>query len=97
MTGKEKCQLFKQIRARIARENCIEGFEYKACPSEGDCLGVCPACDKETADLQKILDEKGVDITVPSDLVIPKELQDMKINPIKENCVELRGKIPRSP
>ena len=106
MTGKEKCILMKRIRARIAEENGIEGFEFKECPSKGECLGTCPACDKETEDLQKALEEKGVSVVVPkvSDAVefvgtvstdLPSDIKNnndiaIKINP---DPVEGRGRI----
>ena len=57
-TGKEKCDLLKKIRLQIAEEY---GLSYcpTECTHEGDCLGTCPKCDAELADLQKQLDDKG--------------------------------------
>ena len=55
MTGKEKCKYLKELRAKIAAENGVEGFEYKECPYQGECEGTCPACDAEAEALQQAL------------------------------------------
>ena len=58
MTGKETCDVMKILRANVAKEYGIKGFEYKPCPNKDDCLGTCPVCDKETEALQKAIEEK---------------------------------------
>jgi hypothetical protein len=62
MIGKEKCDMLKRIRAEIAAENGIEGFEYKKCPYEGSCKGTCPACDAETEELYHALRKAGIKV-----------------------------------
>ena len=74
MTGTDKCKLMKQIRADIAKEYGIEGFEYKPCPNKFECRSMCSTCNKETEELERLLKEKGVEISLPRDLNMPKEL-----------------------
>jgi hypothetical protein len=57
MTGKDKCEMLKKLREKIAAENNIDGFEYKECQYQGPCEGTCPACDEETMLLAKKLQE----------------------------------------
>ena len=47
MTGKDKCKALKIVRAEIAKEYGIEGFEVTECPYDGPCAGTCPACEAE--------------------------------------------------
>lgn len=74
MTGREKCELLKRIRAKIAADNGIKGFEYKPCTSTGECYGTCPACDAEALNLQYILEGQGININVPRNPNMPKDL-----------------------
>ena len=59
MTGKEKCRILKEFRAKLAEENGIAGFEYKECPYDGECTGTCPACEQEALDLANKLEKIG--------------------------------------
>lgn len=59
MTGKEKCKMLKELRAKIAEDNGIAGFEYKDCPYQGPCDGTCPACDAEAEKLYNELKKLG--------------------------------------
>ncbi len=59
MNGRELCDMMKRARERIAKENGIEGFEYKECPSKEPCEGHCPACDEEAKRLEKLIAQKG--------------------------------------
>jgi hypothetical protein len=52
MTGKEKCEYLKKVRADFARINGIE-FTPAECTHQGDCSGHCPACEKEAEELLK--------------------------------------------
>ena len=74
MDGREKCKILKQFRAQIAKENGIEGFEYKDCPNKGPCSGTCPACDEETENLELALREKKVYQRLPRYMDMPEEL-----------------------
>ena len=47
LSGKEKCRVLKQVRADIAAEYNIPGFEFKECDFDGTCTGTCPACEDE--------------------------------------------------
>ena len=58
MNGKEKCNLLKTIRCRIAMANGIE-YTPNECTHEGPCLGTCPACEAEAEGLLAKLFEKG--------------------------------------
>ncbi len=46
MTGKELCNLLRQIRRKIAETNEIE-YLSADCHNEEECLGTCPKCDAE--------------------------------------------------
>ena len=83
MTGKEKCQYLKEIRASVAQAYKIEGFEYKECPFTGNCLGTCPACDAEAQLLYDKLKSLGMDIDAEALKEVEQELFPKKtIDPI---------------
>ena len=70
-TGKEKCEILKKIRLRMAALNDIE-YVPNECNHQGDCKGVCPACEKEMAALMEALDkriEAGFKVHIDDDLV----------------------------
>ena len=50
MTGKEKCEYLKKVRAEFAR---ISGSDFTpaVCTHQGECTGLCPACDREAEEL----------------------------------------------
>lgn len=50
MTGKEKCELLRDIRVQLANANDIPYTPVK-CYHKGNCKGTCDACDSELADL----------------------------------------------
>lgn len=52
--GKQKCEMLKLIRKRIAEQNGIE-YQPTSCHHHGECLGSCPKCEAETRLLQKQL------------------------------------------
>lgn len=58
MTGKEKCELLKEIRKEIARINNIIYLSAK-CDSKHCCNGTCPICDAEIKYLENELNEKA--------------------------------------
>ena len=71
MTGKEKCNILKAIRIKIASLN---GIEYKPneCLHEGPCPGTCPACEAEAEELMMKLFEKeanGTSINVDTNIL----------------------------
>ena len=69
-TGKEKCELLKSVRIRIAKKYGLS-YSPTECTHEGDCLGTCPMCDAELMDLQKQLDAKGLsDVDLQEDLIV---------------------------
>lgn len=57
MTGKERCELLKAIRKKIADMNGIE-YHPVQCDHKGDCPGYCPMCDQEASDLMEELKKK---------------------------------------
>lgn len=67
MTGKEKCNLLRQIRKEIAKANNIP-YQPDDCDYPGnDCPGTCPKCDAEIRALDTMLNRKaarGEKITV---------------------------------
>lgn len=46
MTGKQKCEMLKQLRREIAEANGIVYLSAE-CTYTGDCPGFCPKCDAE--------------------------------------------------
>jgi hypothetical protein len=61
MAGKDKCEFLKGIRKRMAEANGIP-YEPRECTFEGDCIGTCPYCEKEAAEILSKLKEKGENI-----------------------------------
>jgi len=66
LTGKELCNLLRQIRRKIAETNEIE-YLSADCHNEEECLGTCPKCDAEIrcleAELQRKV-ERGTAISI---------------------------------
>ena len=60
MNGKDKCNLLREIRKRIATQYGVT-YQPAECCHEGDCAGTCPKCDAELQDLQRQLKEKGIE------------------------------------
>lgn len=55
MTGKEKCELLRQIRRKVAEANEIT-MTFPPCPHADGCTrGTCPMCDKEARELAAVL------------------------------------------
>ena len=70
MTGKDKCNILKAVRVKIAALNGIE-YTPNQCPHEGPCPGTCPACEAEAEGLlaklfEKELDGKSINIDMAS-------------------------------
>ena len=57
MTGKEKCNLLREIRKQIARANDIV-YLSADCTYDGPCKGTCRVCDAEIQYLENALNEK---------------------------------------
>lgn len=58
MTGKEKCRMLREIRAKIAAENGLTVPE-DTCKNEGPCAGTCPKCDQEVRQLETQLSKRA--------------------------------------
>lgn len=58
MTGKEKCEILRQIRKQIAETNGIDYFTSECTYKGDDCKGTCPKCDEEIAYLDAELNRK---------------------------------------
>lgn len=72
MNGKDKCEIFRNIRKNVAERYGLE-YHPRECHHKGNCPGTCPMCDAEVRDLQRQLDEKGITEVDVSD----KSVQDM--------------------
>ena len=58
MTGKEKCEMFRQIRAAVARDNHIP-LHQEPCDYPGDdCPGTCILCEQELLYLDRALEKR---------------------------------------
>lgn len=57
MRGKEKCNLLKSIRIRLAEVNNI-AYSPHPCNNTDECLGTCEMCDKESLWLLHALRKK---------------------------------------
>lgn len=60
MNGKDKCELLKSIRKKIAYTNSID-LECEECSFDGECSGTCPKCEEELRYLEKVINEKRND------------------------------------
>lgn len=58
MTGREKCQFLRELRAEIARKNQITLHQEPCNNPADDCLGVCPLCERELMDLENAIAQK---------------------------------------
>lgn len=57
MTGKQKCNLMRQKRKKIAEVNDITYLSAE-CNNDGYCLGTCAKCDAEISYLDEQLNRK---------------------------------------
>ena len=58
MTGKEKCEMLRQLRAQVARENQIP-LRQEPCDYPGDdCPGTCILCEQELRYLERAVEKK---------------------------------------
>ncbi len=57
MGGKEKCEYLKKLRKEIANRNGID-YNPTSCSNDGPCMGTCPVCEKEAAELMAELRKK---------------------------------------
>lgn len=57
MKGKDKCNILKDIRRRIAEENDI-AFVTSNCEFKGECKGTCPKCEAEVRYLEQELEKR---------------------------------------
>ena len=67
MTGKQTCELLKQIRKKTAKLNGIDLPPVPECTFQGECKGYCPVCDEEALLLSREiaeLDGKGAKLTL---------------------------------
>lgn len=58
MAGKEKCNILKQIRQRIADANEIP-YQTRECTHTGECSGTCPFCENEVRYLETQLKKRA--------------------------------------
>ena len=57
MFGKKKCNILREIRKQIAKENDIP-YATEECKYKGDCKGTCPKCESELAYLEAQLEKR---------------------------------------
>ena len=85
MNGKDKCNLLREIRKRIAAQYGLT-YQPTECHHEGDCAGTCPKCDAELQDLQRQLKEKGIE-----NIELDRQMEEMvdSFNPGSDTDNEL--------
>lgn len=59
--GKELCEFLKSIRLKAAEKYGLRYEPREWREEEGDCMGTCPRCDEELRDLQRQLEENGIE------------------------------------
>ena len=57
MTGKDKCNMLRELRRQIALENDIR-YVTEDCKYKGKCKGTCPKCESEVAYLERELEKR---------------------------------------
>ena len=57
MIGKQKCEILKEIRQKIADENGIP-YKPRECSHKGPCSGTCPYCESEMRYLESQLNKR---------------------------------------
>ena len=88
MIGKDKCNILKAVRVKIAVMNNIE-YIPNECPHEGPCPGTCPACEAEAENLMMKLFEKEVNGTpIKVDTNILAELDNLACGSTSTNPEE---------
>ena len=98
MTGKEKCNILRAVRVKIAAMNGIE-YIPSECPHEGPCPGTCPACESEAENLMMKLFEKEVNGTpIKVDTNVLAELDNLvctstPMNPEDDSECEVLGQM----
>jgi len=67
MKGRTKCNVLKELRRQIAKENGVP-YETSECHYEGeDCRGTCPKCDAELKALtESIIRKAGSKVAIAS-------------------------------
>lgn len=55
--GKRTCEILKEVRRTVARENSIPLTEHE-CTFEGECRGTCPYCEAEVRHLERELQRR---------------------------------------
>lgn len=76
--GKKYCEYASMLRWAIAKKYGLN-YQSSECNHEGSCMGYCWKCDEELKNLQRQLEEKGInDISLDHDLasLMPKEEAD---------------------
>lgn len=106
MKGKQKCNILREIRRKIAAENGIP-FRSKDCTHTGECSGTCPYCESEVRYLEEQLKKKaslgkqiriaavcaGMTAVVSGCTIVDKVAQQFAPSPTPE-IVELSGEVP---
>lgn len=82
MTGKERCEYLKRVRADFARVNGIE-FTPVECTHEGECSGHCPACDREAEQLLA-----HFNLHLPERTWIPFNLENIISQPVNGDNID---------
>jgi pyruvate formate lyase activating enzyme len=103
LRGKEKCELLKEVRCQLARENDIE-LPSRECDHEGGCPGTCPMCQHELKVLSEELRKKEdsrmavaeetiqqIDEFVRSKLSVPEEERQPELLGMQVSLDELGG------
>lgn len=91
MNGKDKCELLKAIRRQIAEQYGLE-YHPTECHHKGECIGTCSRCDAELQELQRQLEEKGINDIELSETMREQVSENGQTSPlIRDNIDVLQG------
>lgn len=108
MKGKQKCNILREIRQKIAAENDIP-YQTKDCTHTGECSGTCPYCEAEVRYLEDQLKNRaqlgkqiriaavcaGMTAVVAGCSVVDSIVSQVNPSPTPtEEWVQLSGEVP---
>ena len=99
MKGKHICEELKRIRKEIASRNDID-YTPVECTHEGDCVGVCPTCEREAAYIMEELEKReAAGLPIDWDYNLANRMTDLEVERVRfecsDNAIDRDGMIPQ--